>query len=103
MTEGRRMPLNSYELMLIVNPALEDERLNAILDRVKNLVDGDSGVNESVDDWGVRRLAYPINKLEDGRYLLINFQAKPSLIETISQQLRLVVDVERFVVVRKGD
>jgi small subunit ribosomal protein S6 len=95
--------VNSYELLFITEPALDQERLAAIQDRISGLIKAGAGTVESVDDWGVRRLAYKINKSDEGRYLLINFQCAAEQIAAIDKQMRIIQDVMRFVVVRKGD
>ena len=67
------------------------------------MIKAGEGTVESVDDWGVRRLAYKINKLDEGRYQLINFQCDSAKIAAIDKQVRIMQDVMRFVVVRKGE
>ncbi len=93
----------SYELLFIAEPSLDPERLAVIQDRIKNLVTAGDGIIDSVDDWGIRKLTYKINKSEEGRYILINFQSAPSLLGALDRQMRLLQDVIRFMVVRKGD
>ncbi len=95
--------MNSYELLFIAEPSLDQERLAVIQDRIKNLITNGNGIIDSVDDWGIRRLAYKINKSEEGRYILINFQSASSLVSALDRQMRLLQDVIRFMVVRKGD
>jgi small subunit ribosomal protein S6 len=95
--------VNSYELLFITEPALDQERLATIQDRIAGLIKAGQGTVESIDDWGVRRLAYKINKSDEGRYQLINFQCDSAQIATIDKQVRIMQDVMRFVVVRKGE
>jgi small subunit ribosomal protein S6 len=95
--------VNSYELLFITESTLDAERLTAIQDRIAGLIKAGEGTVESVDDWGVRRLAYKINKLDEGRYMLVNFQCESTKIVSIDKQMRIMQDVVRFVVVRKGD
>ncbi len=93
----------AYELLFLAEPTLEQERLAAIQERITNLISQGEGVVDSVDDWGIRRLAYQIKKFDEGRYILVNFQCPTSRIEALNKQMRLMQDVLRFVVVRKGD
>lgn len=95
--------MNSYELVFITNPDLEEERMTAILDRIRSLIASANGNVDSVDDWGMRKLAYSIRKMSEGRYTLINFQSAPSLIGALEKQMKLIQEVMRFVVVKKGD
>ncbi|MFA6448774.1 MAG: 30S ribosomal protein S6 [bacterium] len=97
------MATNSYELLFITEPALDAERLAAIQERIAGMITAGAGTVESTDDWGVRRLAYKIKKSDEGRYILINFLCDPAQIAAIDKQIRIMQDIMRFVVVRKGD
>jgi small subunit ribosomal protein S6 len=61
---------------------------------------GQRGVVKSVDDWGRRRLAYPIGRLRDGTYVLVRFQAKPEVAQDVERALKLMESVVRYLVVR---
>jgi small subunit ribosomal protein S6 len=102
-TEGRYNPLNSYELVFITIPSIEDERMTAILDKISGIITSGSGRVESVDDWGMRRLTFSIKKVNEGRYTLMNFECAPSLIAALERQIRLIQEVIRYVVVKKGE
>jgi small subunit ribosomal protein S6 len=90
-------------LLFIAEPTLDQERLAAIQERISNLISQGEGAVDSVDDWGIRRFAYQIKKFAEGRYMLVNFQCPATRIDALNKQMRLVQDVIRFVVVRKGD
>ena len=62
------MSHNSYELLFITDPALAPENLTALQDRIGSILTANNGEVEGIDDWGVRRLAYQINRLDEGRY-----------------------------------
>ena len=68
--------INQYETIFVVDAALEEETIAGIVDKFKTLI-GEAGEIESVDEWGKRRLAYPIDYKTEGYYVLINFSAKP--------------------------
>lgn len=66
--------VNKYESVFIVNATLEQEAIDNIVTRFKSLVEA-NGTLESVDEWGKRRLAYPINDMTEGYYVLMTFTA----------------------------
>ena len=68
---------SSYEVLYILNPNLGEEETTALVTRFKELAEGHGAVSE-VDEWGKRRLAYPINDLEEGYYVLMTFTADPA-------------------------
>ena len=77
--------MNKYEVMFIVKPA-EEEATNAVIEKVEALIARVGGTVEKVDRWGKRRLAYAVKKFTDGFYVLINFEAAPAQIPTLTLQ-----------------
>ena len=69
---------NSYETLFVIDPDLTEEATKAMIEKFTKLI-ADNGEVESVDEWGKRRLAYPINDKPEGYYVLVNFKAEPSL------------------------
>ena len=69
-----------YEVMFIIDPILEDEKKNAVVERVQEIINADGEVS-SVDTWGMRKLAYPINKKNEGYYVVVEFNASADLKE----------------------
>ena len=65
-----------YETIFIVNPKLEEAAATAVVDKFKSLVEA-NGTNVEVEDWGKRRLAYPIEDQTEGVYTLVRFESKP--------------------------
>jgi small subunit ribosomal protein S6 len=94
---------NSYELLFITDPALAPENLTALQDRIGSILTASKGEVEGIDDWGVRRLAYQINSLDEGRYVLVNFKCEPATLAELKKQLGYMQDVVRFMLIRKGD
>ncbi len=90
-----------YEILYITDPTLTEEKQAALQDRIRKQIEVGCGEIESTDDWGLRRLAYPINKMEEGRYTLINFQSETQSIKPLDKQFRLIQGLMRFVIVRK--
>ena len=93
--------MKAYELLFFVDPAIEEEAREALLARIDSTITGQGGVIDSVEPWGKRKLAYEINKLQDGDYTLINFHADPTSIAELDRVLRIIDAVVRFIVVRQ--
>ena len=92
-------PSNTYELLLIVSPALGDEELEARLEKVGNMITEKGGTVESVNKWGKRKLAYPIKHCTDGNYVLVNFSFDPILCRQLEASLRISEDILRHLLI----
>lgn len=93
--------MNSYELLYIIKPTVEEEARAALIARFADIVKGDNGEVESIDEWGMRKLAYAINYISEGYYVLMNFKAIPALPAELERNLKISEDVMRFMVVKK--
>ena len=93
--------MNKYETMYILDPSLEDERREALIQRFADIVKADGGEVESIDEWGKRKLAYPINYIPEGYYVLMNFSADSNVPAELERNYRIVEDVMRHVIIRK--
>src|SRR5664280_2254631 len=80
---------NKYELMLMLNPGIEDGRQSEILDRLTATVEKGEGKVASVDDWGKRKLAYEIAGQSDGLYSVVTFNAAPDILAEVERVLRI--------------
>ena len=87
-----------YEVMFIINPVLEDEKKNAVVERVQEIINADGEVSK-VDVWGMRKLAYPIKKKSEGYYVVIEFKAQPTLPKELDRRLRINENVMRHIIV----
>ena len=94
--------MTKYEVMFIINPTLEDEKKDATVETVKEIIAADGGVGE-VDVWGMRKLAYPIQKLNDGYYVVINFEGNATLPKELDRRLRISDNVMRHIIVAKDE
>jgi small subunit ribosomal protein S6 len=97
--EGGEKLLVSYELLYIVDPRLSDEDLAALQERMNGMITAGGGEVQTTTTMGTRKLAYPIKKLEEGKYILVNFRSETSLIQTFTNQLKLLQSVVRFMIV----
>ncbi|MCL2421440.1 MAG: 30S ribosomal protein S6 [Defluviitaleaceae bacterium] len=89
-----------YELGVIVSAKLEEEAQKAELDRVQDLVVRFGGTIDKVDNWGRRKLAYPIEKQTDGIYSFITFSSEGGAPAEIENRLRILENVLRFLIIR---
>jgi len=92
--------INSYETVIVVTAKNGEEGNAAVIERYKKLI-ADNGTVESVDEWGKRRLAYPIQKQTEGYYTLINFKSAPEFIYELERRYRIADEILRTVVVKK--
>lgn len=92
--------MRNYELMVILDPELEERTVAPSLDTYLNVVRNDGGVVDNVDVWGRRRLAYEINKNAEGIYAVVTLQAEPATIKELDRQLTLNESVLRTKVLR---
>lgn len=92
--------MTNYELMFIINPTLEDSKKEATVEMVKEIITADGEV-EKVDLWGMRKLAYPIEKLNDGYYVVVDFKASTELPKELDRRLRISDNVMRHMIVNK--
>ena len=97
------MEPNKYEMGVIVRADLEEEVFRAEMERVKGLIERFDGNIEKVDDWGRRKLAYPIMKLTEGMYTFITYTSEGNTPKEVESRLRLMENVLRFLTIRLGD
>jgi small subunit ribosomal protein S6 len=89
-----------YEVMVILDPTLEERTIAPSLDTFLNVIKSGGGTVENVDIWGKRRLAYEINKHADGIYAVIDINAEPAAVRELDRQLNLNESVLRTKVLR---
>jgi small subunit ribosomal protein S6 len=92
--------VRTYEVMVILDPSLDERTVAPSLDTYLNVVRQDGGEVESVDVWGKRRLAYEINKNAEGIYAVIDLKAEPATVKELDRQLTLNESVLRTKVLR---
>ncbi len=92
-----------YELCLVLNGKLEEEAKTENLEKVKALIERFGGVIEDIDDWGKRRLAYEIQKMYEGYYYFITFEAAPSAPAEIERRIKIMETVLRYLIFRKEE
>lgn len=93
---------NKYETVFVLSTKkFDDEALTATTEKFKALIEANEGTVESVDVWGKRRLAYPINYETEGYYVLVTFEAPAALPLELSRVYNITDGVLRSIVIRK--
>lgn len=92
----------NYEAMYILDPALSEEAIAALVAKFKAVVEANGTVSE-IDEWGKRRLAYPINDLNEGHYVLMTFTAAPALPAELDRVLKITEGVMRSMIICKDE
>uniref|UniRef100_A0A7V3RE01 Small ribosomal subunit protein bS6 n=1 Tax=Mesoaciditoga lauensis TaxID=1495039 RepID=A0A7V3RE01_9BACT len=93
-----------YETLFIVDPTLDEEARNKLVDRVKNQIEEKMGGQiRKVDRWGVRQLAFRIGKFFEGDYTIILFDSDPSKVKTLEDMYRVIPEIFRHLTVRRED
>ncbi len=90
-----------YELCVVLNAKIEDEVRTAELEKVKALISRFDGNVTNVDEWGKKRLAYEIQKMKEGYYFFINFEAGQDTVAEVEQRIRIMDNVLRFLCIRQ--
>ena len=91
--------MNKYEMMYIIDAALEDAPRKELIEKVSAQIAANGGVVEKVDEWGNRRLAYAINYKTEGYYVLVNFSAESEVPQEIERLLQINEQVLRYLVI----
>jgi len=94
--------LRHYEVMVILDASLDERPVAPSLDTYLNVIRGEGGTVDNVDVWGKRRLAYEINKKNEGIYAVLDLQATPAAVAELDRQLGLNESVVRTKVIRPG-
>jgi small subunit ribosomal protein S6 len=95
--------MNNYELALVVNAKIDDDARAAVVDKAKALIERFGGKVGETEEWGKRKLAYEIQKMNEGYYYFVQFEAEPSAPEEIESRMRIAENVLRYLIVRKDE
>ena len=92
--------INKYETVFIINPELDEEKTNAVVEKFKSLIES-AGTIDSIDVWGKRKLAYEIDDKTEGYYVLVNFSAKGDFPAELDRVYKITEDIMRSIIIRK--
>ena len=93
--------MSKYELTFVVNAKIEDDERAAVVDKCKALIERFGGTITNVDEWGKRRLAYEIQKMKEGFYYIVQFDAPTTAPAEIESRIRIMDNVMRYLVVKR--
>ncbi|MGL4772140.1 MAG: 30S ribosomal protein S6 [Clostridium sp.] len=93
--------MRKYETIFILHPSLDEEAVKANIEKFKGVIENGGGTVDNVDFWGKRKLAYEINKTNEGYYTLVNFTANTELPRELDRIFRITDGVMRHIIVRE--
>ncbi len=94
--------MNKYELMFILDPILESDKKEAAIETVKEII-ASAGEVSKVNVWGVKKLAYPIRKKNEGYYVVMEFTASPELPKELDRRLKISDSFMRHLIINKDE
>lgn len=93
--------MNKYELAVVVNAKIEDDARAAVVEKVKEYITRYNGTITNVDEWGKKKLAYEIQKMSEGYYYFIQFEADADCPAELERHVRIMENVLRYLCVRQ--
>ena len=93
--------MRQYETIFIVDPEFETDAIKELVEKFKGLVEHQGGQVTEVDEWGKRRLAYPINDRREGYYFLMNFTANPETAQDLERVYKITNGLMRYLIIKK--
>lgn len=95
--------MRGYELVVIIRPDLDDEATEAVIEKVRSMIENNGGEVGKIDKWGKRRLAYEIKDLRDGFYVVIKFKGEVAVSAELDRVLKITDPVLRHMIVREEE
>ena len=92
--------INKYETVFIINPELDEDKTNAVVEKFKSLIES-AGTIDAIDVWGKRKLAYEIDDKNEGYYVLINFSSKSDFPAELDRVYKISEDIMRSIIIRQ--
>ncbi|HHY70882.1 MAG TPA: 30S ribosomal protein S6 [Thermoanaerobacterales bacterium] len=93
--------MRQYETIFIVDPEFETDAVKELVEKFKGLIEDQGGQVAEVDEWGKRRLAYPINDHREGYYFLMNFTANPETAQDLERVYKITNGLMRYLIIKK--
>jgi small subunit ribosomal protein S6 len=94
------MTKKMYESAVLINAALEEDQIQSIISRIKEIISSNDGEVTDVEDWGRKRLAYMIKKSKIGYYIIFQFNAYPQIISTLEKFYKLDENILRYLSIK---
>lgn len=95
--------MKTYELLYFLDPTSTEEIRAGVTKRISAAITEDGGVIDNTEDWGKRKLAFEVDELTEGDYILVNFHVDPVQIAELDRVLRINDAVKRHMIVRRSD
>jgi small subunit ribosomal protein S6 len=95
--------MRKYETIFILDPDLEEEQSQSVIEKIKGIITQTNGEILKVEDWGKRKLAYEVKKKSKGHYILIHFSGSPTLLSELERNFRVMDAVIKYQSVRLGE
>lgn len=95
--------MNKYETLYVIKPEFDEEQTKAVIAKFSDIITANGGTIDQTDEWGKRKLAYPIQDRTEGYYVLTTFQSAPTLPAELERNFKISEDIMRYIVVRLGD
>ena len=92
--------LSDYELVLIISPEVVEEKFEATIESISQFITGRGGVISDIEQWGKKKLAYPIKHFLEGSYVLLRFKSKPTLGKELKASLQISEEVMRHLLLK---
>ena len=92
--------MNKYETIIIINSNLEEATIKSTITKITDLI-AQHGTVESTEEWGKKKLAYPIQKQNEGYYVLINFSSNPDFIDELERVYNITDEIIKHIIVKK--
>ena len=92
--------MKNYETMFIINPDLDDDGIEEVIDRVTTAIEEDGGEVVELDKWGIRELAYEIEDNSNGYYVVADFTANPAVLDELERVYRITDQVIRYLILK---
>ncbi|MDR0570125.1 MAG: 30S ribosomal protein S6 [Clostridiales Family XIII bacterium] len=94
--------MTHYEIMFVIAAALEDSQKEATIEMVKGII-SNGGLVTKTDVWGMRKLAYPINKKNEGYYVVLEFEAQADMPKELDRRMKISENVIRHLIINKDE
>lgn len=95
--------MRAYETMYIIRPEYDEEKVQSVVEKYSTLIQNNGGELVKVDLWGKRRLAYEIDKIREGHYVLVKFKGEPETPAELERIFKISDDVIRYLIVKEGE
>lgn len=95
--------MRNYETVFVLRPELDEEKTSEAINKFKALVENNGGEITSLDKWGKRKLAYEINHIREGFYVVSKFKAESATAKEIDRVFKISEDIIRYIIVREGE